>query len=65
MTDQPEPVQEDLYADVPPPQETDGPQEAVDWTELEEEQHPSQLDQVAYPAGVDSREVLDDLTEDD
>jgi hypothetical protein len=30
----------DPYADVPPPLPTDGPQEQVDWTELEEEGHP-------------------------
>jgi hypothetical protein len=30
----------DPYAKVPPPLPTDGPQERVDWTELEEEGHP-------------------------
>jgi hypothetical protein len=31
----------DPYADVPPPAETDGPQEPVDPDELEEESHPT------------------------
>ncbi len=31
----------DPYAVVPPPLPTDGPQEPVDWRELEEESHPS------------------------
>lgn len=31
----------DPYADVPPPSETDGPQEPVDPDELEEESHPT------------------------
>jgi hypothetical protein len=32
------------YADVPPPDESDGPQESVDPGELEEESHPTFLD---------------------
>jgi hypothetical protein len=31
----------DPYADVPPPDESDGPQEPVDDSELEEESHPT------------------------
>lgn len=31
---------EDPYADVPPPASTDGPQEPVDESELEDETHP-------------------------
>jgi len=31
----------DPYADVPPPSPSDGPQEPVDWRELEEEGHPT------------------------
>jgi hypothetical protein len=30
----------DPYADVSPPSPDDGPQEPVDWRELEEEGHP-------------------------
>jgi hypothetical protein len=37
----------DPYADVPEPKPTDGPQEPVDWTELEEESHPT------LPEGVE------------
>lgn len=29
----------DPYADVPPPSETDGPAEPVDWRELEDDGH--------------------------
>jgi hypothetical protein len=32
---------EDPYATVSPPASTDGPQEPVDWTELEEDAHPA------------------------
>ena len=34
----------DPYAHVPPPSEDDGPQEPVDPSELEEESHPSVLE---------------------
>jgi hypothetical protein len=30
----------DPYSDVPPPLATDGPQEPVDWRDLEEDSHP-------------------------
>jgi hypothetical protein len=35
------PDERDPYADVPPPDESDGPTEPVDQGELEEESHPS------------------------
>jgi hypothetical protein len=35
------PDERDLYADVPPPSEDDGPTELVDPSELEEESHPT------------------------
>lgn len=34
----------DPYADVPPPSESDGPQELVDPDELEDERHPGPED---------------------
>lgn len=39
------PDERDPYADVPPPAETDGPQEPVDDSELEQETHPSVPDE--------------------
>jgi hypothetical protein len=35
------PNEYDPYTDVPPPSESDGPQESVDPGELEEESHPT------------------------
>jgi hypothetical protein len=35
------PNEYDPYTDVPPPAESDGPQEPVDDSELEDESHPS------------------------
>jgi len=49
----------DLYADVPPPLPTDGPQEPVDWTELEDEGHPGP------PEGGAHRRVESDLDAED
>jgi hypothetical protein len=40
----------DPYADVPPPSPDDGPQEPVDWTQLDYEEHPM------LPEGVEDGE---------
>ena len=44
----------DPYESVPPPAETDGPQEPVDPSELEEEVHPT------LPEGAESEDGEDD-----